>query len=41
MKRVFLLAMIVSTGLSLSGCTHCGPIWNDWFHTKSCVSDSH
>jgi hypothetical protein len=28
-------------GLALSGCTKCGPIWDDWQHSpKSCKSDS-
>ena len=42
MKRVFLLAMILGMGLSLGGCTRCGPFWYDWIAPKtpkSCHSE--
>jgi hypothetical protein len=31
---------IVALGVALSGCTKCGPIWDDWLQpSKSCRSD--
>jgi hypothetical protein len=31
---------MIALGLALSGCTKCGPIWDDWLPSpKSCKSD--
>jgi hypothetical protein len=39
-KRAFVIATIVALGLLASGCTKCGPIWDDWIQgPKSCKSD--
>jgi hypothetical protein len=40
-RRLALILGVVVMGLALSGCTKCGPIWDDWQHSpKSCKSDS-
>lgn len=40
MKRIGTIAVIVALGLLASGCTKCGPIWDDWVQgPKSCKSD--
>ena len=38
-RRWALIFSVVATGLALSGCTKCGPIWDDWQSPKSCKSD--
>jgi len=31
---------MVALGVALSGCTKCGPMWDDWLQpSKSCRSD--
>lgn len=37
-RRLVLIFSVVALGLALSGCTKCGPIWDDWMQ-KSCKSD--
>jgi len=38
-RWAFVIGMI-ALGLALSGCTKCGPIWDDWMQSpKSCKSD--
>jgi hypothetical protein len=40
LRRYVLVFSLVALGLALSGCTRCGPIWDDWLHApKSCRSD--
>jgi hypothetical protein len=40
LRRVILVFSLVAFGLALSGCTKCGPIWDDWMQSpKSCKSD--
>jgi hypothetical protein len=40
LRRLVLILGVVAVGLALSGCTKCGPIWDDWFRSpKSCKSD--
>jgi hypothetical protein len=40
LRRWVLIFSVVVTGLVLSGCTKCGPIWDDWTQSpKSCKSD--
>jgi hypothetical protein len=40
LRRLILLIGVVAFGLALSGCTKCGPIWDDWLQSpKSCKSD--
>jgi hypothetical protein len=40
LKRLVLLIGVVACGLALSGCTKCGPFWDDWVQSpKSCKSD--
>jgi hypothetical protein len=40
LRRWILIFSVVATGLALSGCTKCGPIWDDWMRSpKSCKSD--
>jgi hypothetical protein len=35
-----LIGSVLALGLALSGCTKCGPIWDDWLQgPKSCKSD--
>jgi hypothetical protein len=39
-KRLVLIFSVIAIGAALSGCTKCGPIWDDWLHSpKSCKSD--
>jgi len=39
-RRLILLCGVIAMGLALSGCTKCGPIWDDWMQSpKSCKSD--
>jgi hypothetical protein len=39
-RRLILLFGVIAVGLALSGCTKCGPIWDDWMQSpKSCKSD--
>jgi hypothetical protein len=39
-RRLILILSVIATGLALSGCTKCGPIWDDWVQSpKSCKSD--
>jgi hypothetical protein len=39
-RRWLLILSVIATGLALSGCTKCGPIWDDWMQSpKSCKSD--
>jgi len=39
-RRVVLILGLIGMGLSLNGCTKCGPIWDDWVNPpKSCKSD--
>ena len=39
-RRLALIFSVVAVGLALSGCTKCGPIWDDWAQSpKSCKSD--
>jgi hypothetical protein len=39
-RRVLLLLSLIAMGLTLDGCTRCGPIWDDWVQPpKSCKSD--
>jgi hypothetical protein len=37
-RRLVLIFSVIALGLALSGCTKCGPIWDDWMQ-KSCRSD--
>jgi hypothetical protein len=40
LRRWVLICSVVAFGLALSGCTKCGPIWDDWMQSpKSCKSD--
>lgn len=40
LKRTLVIATVVTLGLLASGCTKCGPIWDDWIQSpKSCKSD--
>ncbi|WP_338690787.1 peptidylprolyl isomerase [Bradyrhizobium sp. 26S5] len=39
-RRLAMLGGMIAIGLVLSGCTRCGPIWDDWMQSpKSCKSD--
>ncbi|MCC8938401.1 peptidylprolyl isomerase [Bradyrhizobium sp. Arg68] len=39
-RRLVMLGSVIAFGLALSGCTKCGPIWDDWMQSpKSCKSD--
>ena len=39
-RRSIMIVSVVAVGLALSGCTKCGPIWDDWMQSpKSCKSD--
>jgi hypothetical protein len=39
-RRIAIILGFLAFGLMLSGCTKCGPIWDDWMHSpKSCKSD--
>ncbi|MBR0896279.1 peptidylprolyl isomerase [Bradyrhizobium tropiciagri] len=40
-RRLVLLGGVIVIGLALSGCTRCGPVWDDWMQSpKSCKSDN-
>ena len=40
LRRWVLVFSVVVTVLAISGCTKCGPIWDDWMRSpKSCKSD--
>jgi hypothetical protein len=40
-RRLVLIFSVIAMGLALSGCTKCGPIWDDWLQSpKSCKSDN-
>jgi hypothetical protein len=40
LRRLILLVSVMAVGLALSGCTKCGPIWDDWMQSpKTCKSD--
>jgi hypothetical protein len=40
-RRLVMLGSAIAIGLALSGCTKCGPIWDDWMQSpKSCKSDN-
>ena len=39
-RRWVLMSGVIALGLAVSGCTKCGPIWDDWMQgPKSCKSD--
>ena len=39
-RRLILIFSAIALGLGLSGCTKCGPIWDDWTQSpRSCKSD--
>jgi hypothetical protein len=39
-RRIVMISSLMAVGLALSGCTKCGPIWDDWMQSpKSCKSD--
>jgi hypothetical protein len=39
-RRWVLISGVIALGLAVSGCTKCGPIWDDWMQgPKSCKSD--
>jgi hypothetical protein len=39
-RRLVMLGSVIAIALALSGCTKCGPIWDDWMQSpKSCKSD--
>jgi len=39
-RRSVMIVGVVAVGLALSGCTKCGPIWDDWIRSpNSCKSD--
>jgi hypothetical protein len=38
-RRLIVLFGVIAVGLALSGCTKCGPFWEDWMQPKSCKSD--
>jgi hypothetical protein len=40
LRRLVVMSCAAALGLALSGCTKCGPIWDDWLQPpKSCKSD--
>jgi len=40
LRRVVLMSGLLALGLALSGCSKCGPFWDDWMQSpKSCKSD--
>jgi hypothetical protein len=40
LRRLILIVSVFAASLALSGCTKCGPIWDDWVQSpKSCKSD--
>jgi hypothetical protein len=39
-RRSVMIVSLVAMGLAPSGCTKCGPIWDDWIRSpNSCKSD--
>ena len=39
-RRWVIILGLVALGLALSGCSKCGPFWEDWMQpSKSCRSD--
>ena len=39
-RLIVLTSGLIALSLALSGCTKCGPIWDDWVQSpKSCKSD--
>jgi hypothetical protein len=39
-RRLILIFSVIALGVALSGCTKCGPIWDDWTQSpRSCKSD--
>jgi len=40
LRRAVLMSAMLALGLALSGCSKCGPFWDDWMQgPKSCKSD--
>jgi len=40
LRRLVMIVSLISFGLALSGCSRCGPFWEDWMQSpKSCKSD--
>jgi hypothetical protein len=40
LRRWVIISGLVTLGFALSGCTKCGPFWEDWMQPqKSCRSD--
>jgi hypothetical protein len=40
LRTVAVVIGLIALSLALSGCTKCGPIWDDWIApSKSCRSD--
>jgi hypothetical protein len=40
-RRLVVMAGLLALGLALSGCSKCGPFWEDWMYpSKSCRSDN-
>jgi len=40
LRRWAIMIGALALGVALSGCTKCGPIWDDWIlPPKSCKSD--
>jgi hypothetical protein len=38
-RRLKIVFGVVAIGVILSGCSKCGPIWEDWMQPHSCKSD--
>jgi hypothetical protein len=40
LQRLAVFLGVIALGLAVSGCTKCGPIWDDWMQSpRSCKSD--
>lgn len=40
LRRLILIAGLLAAGFALSGCSKCGPFWDDWVQSpRSCKSD--
>ena len=40
LRRWMVILGVIAMGIAVSGCTKCGPIWDDWMQSpKSCKSD--
>ena len=40
LRRWMVILGVIAMGIAVSGCTKCGPIWDDWTQSpKSCKSD--